>query len=173
VNGNGIEMADDYDNFDRDNLKNVAYRVARSFKKARVGLFGYYGRESGHGGIRNRTYYVGPDAVVDVSDHLQLNLQYLERRDDNPTFAGGTRRGDWKTRGGFAELVYLPRGADGRWSIAGLYNKVASDDPIARYHSVSVTAGRLLARNIRLTADLGREFESRGTQASIGLVTVF
>jgi hypothetical protein len=173
VNGNGIEMADDYGNFDKDNLKNVAYRVARSFKNARVGLFGYYGREAGSGDIRNRTYYLGPDVVVDFSDSLQLNLQYLERRDDNPTFASGTRGGDWKTRGGFAELVYLPLGANGPWSIAGLYNKVASDDPNARYHGVSVTVGRLLARNIRLTADLGREFVSRGTTASIGLVTVF
>ena len=57
--------------------------------------------------------------------------------------------------------------------IAGLYNKVASDDPNARYHSVSVTVGRLLARNVRLTADLGHEFERQGTKVSLGLVTVF
>lgn len=173
VNGNGIEMADDFDNFDKDNLKNVAYRVAKPFKKARVGLFGYYGREAGVGDIRNRTFYFGPDAVVDLSDRLQLNLQYLERRDDNPTFLNAKRGTDWKTRGGFAELVYLPRGADGPWSIAGLYNKVASDDPNAKYHSLSVTVGRLLARNIRLTADFGREFERQGTKLSVGLVTVF
>ncbi len=173
VNGNGIEMADDFDNFDKDNLKNVAYRVAKPFKKARVGLFGYYGREAGVGDIRNRTFYFGPDAVVDLSDRLQLNLQYLERRDDNPTFLSNTRGTDWKTRGGFAELVYLPLGADGPWSIAGLYNKVASDDPNAKYHSLSVTVGRLLARNIRLTADIGREFENQGTKVSVGLVTVF
>ena len=173
VNGNGIEMADDFGNFDKDNYKNLAYRVAKSFKKARFGLFGYYGREAGPGDARNRTYYVGPDAVVDVSDRLQLNLQYLERRDDNPTFLLTNRGSDWKTRGGFAELVYLPLGADGPWSIAGLYNKVASDDPNARYHSVSVTIGRLLARNVRLTADLGREFERQGTKVSLGLVTVF
>jgi hypothetical protein len=173
VNGNGIEMADDFDNFDKDNLKNFAYRVAKPFKKGRVGLFGYYGREAGSGDIRNRTFYFGPDAVVDFSDHLQLNLQYLERRDDNPTFLSNKGGTDWKTRGGFAELVYLPLGADGPWSIAGLYNKVASDDPNAKYHSLSLTVGRLLARNIRLTADIGREFESQGTKFSVGLVTVF
>jgi hypothetical protein len=50
---------------------------------------------------------------------------------------------------------------------------VSSDDPNARYHSLSVTVGRLLARNIRLTFDLGREFEHQGTKFSAGLVTVF
>jgi hypothetical protein len=173
VNGNGIDMADDFDNFDRDNLKNVAYRLARAFEKGRVGLFAYYGREAGPSDTRNRTYYIGPDAVVDISDRLQLNLQYLERRDDNPEFLAVKGASDWKTRGGFAELIYLPLGPDGPWSVAGLYNKVSSDDPNAEYHSVSVTVGRLLARNVRLTADLGREFERQGTKASIGLVTVF
>jgi len=173
VNGNGIDMADDFDNFDKDNLKNFAYRLALPLDKVRVGLFGYYGREEGIGKARNRTFYFGPDAVVDLSDRLQLNLQYLERRDDNPTFLTSKGGSDWKTRGGFAEVVYLPLGADGPWSVAGLYNKVTSDDPNAKYHSLSVTVGRLLARNVRLTADLGREFERQGTKLSVGLVTVF
>ncbi len=173
VNGNGIDMADEFDNFDRDNLKNFAYRLAKSFKKGRVGLFAYYGKEAGPDKTNNRTYYIGPDAVVDFSDRLQLNLQYLERRDDNPEFQTLDHGPDWKTRGGFAELIYLPLGADAPWSVAGLYNKVASDDPNAKYHSLSITVGRLLARNIRLTFDLGREFEHQGTKFSMGLVTVF
>jgi len=37
-------------------------------------------------------------------------MQYLERRDDNPLFLA-SRAAEWKTRGGFAELVFLPRGA--------------------------------------------------------------
>jgi hypothetical protein len=173
VNGNGIDTADDFDNFDRDNLKNVAYRIAKPFTKGRVGLFAYYGKEAGPEDVRNRTYYIGPDAVVDFSDRLHLNLQYLERRDDNPEFLAIKGASDWKTRGGFAELIYLPLGPDAPWSVGGLYNKVSSDDPNARYHSLSVTVGRLLARNIRLTFDLGREFEHQGTKFSAGLVTVF
>ena len=173
VNGNGIGMADDFDNFDRDNLKNVAYRLAKSFKKGRFGLFGYYGKEAGLNDARNRTYYFGPDVVVDFSDRLQLSLQYLERRDDNPEFLAVKGASDWKTRGGFAELIYLPLGPDGPWSVAGLYNDVDSDDPNARYRSLSLTVGRLLARNVRLTFDLGREFKHQGTKFSAGLVTVF
>ena len=80
---------------------------------------------------------------------------------------------DWKTRGGFAELVYLPLGPDAPWSIAGLYNKVASDDPNARYQSLSMAVGRLLARNVRLTFEGGREFEREGTKFSVGIVTAF
>ena len=173
VNGNGIGMADDFDNFDRDNLKNVAYRIAKAFKKVRVGGFAYYGREQADSGIRNRTYYFGPDLVVDFNDRLQLNVQYLERRDDNPWFGAFVGRTDWKTRGGFAELIYLPKGPDAPWSIAGLYNKVSSDDPSARYESASLTVGRLLARNVRLAFELGREFEREGTRFGIGLITAF
>ncbi len=173
VNGNGIDMADDFGNFDRDNLKNFAYRLALPIEKVRVGLFGYYGREEGAGNVRNRTFYFGPDLVVDINDRFQLNMEYLERRDDNPTFLPRKGGSDWKTRGGFAELVYLPMGQDGPWSMAALYNKVTSDDPNAKYHSLSLNVGRLLARNVRLTADIGREFEREGTKFSLGLVTVF
>jgi len=172
VNGNGIGMADDWDNFDRDAYKNVSYRLAKSFKKGRVGLFTYWGKEKGASGFNNRTYYIGPDMVVDFNDRLQLNAQYLERRDDNPFFQDRNDR-DWKTRGGFVELIYLPVGPDGRWSIAGLYNKVSSDDPNARYESASGTLGYLLARNVRLTVDVGKEFERGGVLGSVGLVTAF
>lgn len=173
VNGNGIDAAGDFDNFDRDNYKNVAYRLAKTFKKVRVGGFAYYGREGGASGARNRTYYFGPDLVVDFSDRLQLNVQYLERRDDNPWFAGTAVGSDWKTRGGFAELVYLPNGPDGVWSVAGLYNKVNSDDENARYQSASVTVSRLLARNVRVAFELGREFEREGTRFGVGVITAF
>jgi len=173
VNGNGIDAAGDFDTFDNDNLKNIAYRLARAFKKVRVGGFVYYGREEGDAGIRNRTYYLGPDLVVDFSDRLQLNLQYLERRDDNPWFAPFVQKTNWKTRGGFAELVYLPLGPDAPWSIAGLFNKVSSDDPEARYQSASVTVSRLLARNVRLAFELGREFEREGTKFGVGVITAF
>lgn len=173
VNGNGIGMADDWGNFDRDNYKNVAYRLARSFKNGRVGGFAYWGKERGPSGTANRTYYIGPDLVIDFSDRLQLNAQYLERRDNNPFFIGGSTARDWKTRGGFVELIYLPQGPDGKWSAAGLYNQVASDDEAARYKSVSATLGYLLARNVRLTFDLGKEFERLGLKGSVGLITAF
>jgi hypothetical protein len=173
VNGNGIDPADEFDNFDQDSLKNVAYRLAKSVGPVRLGGFAYYGRQTGAEATRNRTYYVGPDLVVTFNDRLQLNVEYLERRDSNPTFLTDAASEDWQTRGGFAELVYLPMGQDGRWSVAGLYNKVASDDPAARYHSASMVVGRLLARNVRLAFEAGREFDPGRTRVSIGIIAAF
>jgi hypothetical protein len=110
--------------------------------------------------------------VVTFSDRVQLNMQYLERRDDNPLFAAAPGA-EWKTRGGFAELVFLPRGADGRHSLAALYNKVDSDDPNARRETVSGTLGYLLARNVRAVVEVGRDVERKAARLSIGVVSAF
>ena len=49
----------------------------------------------------------GPDLVIDLGDRWQVNLEYLERRDEDPYLVG--RKGsDLKTRGGFAEVTPLP-----------------------------------------------------------------
>jgi hypothetical protein len=172
VNGNGIDHADDEDNFDNDGPKNVSLRLARVFAdKVRVGVFSYWGT-SDLGDASNRTYYLGPDAVVTFSDRLQLNLQYLERRDDNPLFTGASGP-DWETRGGFAELVYLPRGADGPYALAALYNKVSSDDVAARRETVSGTLNYLLARNIRAMVEAGRDIEHKAGRLSLGISAAF
>jgi hypothetical protein len=171
VNGNGIHEADDDSNFDEDGLKNVSLRLARTFDRVRLGAFTYWGKTRGTDGD-NRTYYLGPDVVVTFSDRVQLNMQYLERRDDNPLFAAAPGA-EWKTRGGFAELVFLPRGADGRHSLAALYNKVDSDDPNARRETVSGTLGYLLARNVRAVVEVGRDVERKAARLSIGVVSAF
>jgi len=170
VNGNGIREADD-DSFDEDGLKNVSLRLARTFNRVRLGAFTYWGKTRGIDGD-NRTYYIGPDVVVSFSDRVQLNMQYLERRDDNPLFLA-TTGAEWVTRGGFAELVFLPRGADGKYSIAALYNKVDSDDVDARRETVSGTFGYLLARNVRGIVEVGRDVERGAARISIGVMSAF
>lgn len=170
VNGNGIREADD-DSFDEDGLKNVSLRLARTFNRVRLGAFTYWGKTRGTDGD-NRTYYIGPDVVVSFSDRVQLNMQYLERRDDNPLFLA-TTGAEWVTRGGFAELVFLPRGADGKYSIAALYNKVDSDDVEARRETVSGTFGYLLARNVRGIVEVGRDVERGAARISIGVMSAF
>jgi len=173
VNGTGIDEATDWGTFDRDGYKNLAVRIARRFaKRVRVGAFGYWGREKGESGETNRTYYFGPDLVLDLGQRLQLNVEYLERRDDDPYFDGQTLS-DLVTRGGFAELHFFPQGPDGRWVLTALYNKIDSDDPEARYHSVSLTVNRLLARNVRLALEAGRELEREEGRVSLGLTTAF
>jgi len=170
VNGNGIR--DDAADFDRDSYKNAALRVARHFGPVRAGLFGYSGREDGDNGLRNATTFWGPDLVFDIDDTVQVNVQYLERRDDNPFFLVESAE-EIVTRGGFVELVYQPKGADGRWAWTALYNKVNSEDELARRESAALSATYLLARNVRLLVEAGRDIEGSSNRASVGLVAAF
>lgn len=171
VNGNGIGAVDEERNFDDDKYKNASLRVTRHVGKARLGAFGYYGKQEGAGGAKNETYYFGPDLVIEFDDRLTLAFEYLERRDDNPFFEDeGT---DYETRGGFAELQFFPQGADGRWVFTPLYNKVDSDDENARRESVSLTANYLLVRNVRLLAEFGRDVEREASRATIGVISAY
>jgi len=61
------------------------------------------------------------------SPKLELNLQYVERRDKNPFFT--LEPDQIATRGGFAELLYFPKGDDSRWYTAGIFNWVDSEQP--------------------------------------------
>jgi hypothetical protein len=172
LNGNGLDDPDEEIPFDRDSKKNFALRAVRGFGPFRAGLFGYYGKEESETGRENRAWFLGPDFVLDISERWQLNLQYLERRDSEPFFAGPIAD-DFITRGGFFEAHFLPGGHDGRWAFTGLYNKVVSDDPAAERESCAFSASYLLARNIRLLVEGARDFEHSASQASVGLITAF
>lgn len=172
VNGNGIGEADHERNFDSDKYKNGALRVARVFGPARVGVFGYYGKQEGESGRKNRTLYFGPDLAIDGGERFGLAVQYLERRDDDPAFDGWSGD-DWETRGGFAEFTYLPHGLDGRWSASLLYNNVDSDDDAAKRESFSLTGGYLLARNARIFLEEAYDIELESNRLTLGLVTAF
>lgn len=170
VNGNGIPSGE----FDKDDDKNVALRLAREVGGVRLGLFGYWGREEERDrvtGIKNEVTYVGPDLAARWGPNWELNLQYLERRDDDPFFTGGSTT--WKTRGGFAELHFFPQGEDGRWALSALYNRVESDDPAADAETASLTLNHLLARNLRLVAEAGYDLHGEQSEASLGVVTAF
>jgi len=172
VNGNGADAASEFEDFDRDKYKNLALRIVRPFKKLRLGAFGYFGKEVGDNGLSNRTRYYGPDFVFDLGEKVQLNLEYLERRDDDPFFLGAD--GPWlETRGGFAELHWLPRGQDGRWALSFLYNNVDSDDPAAVRETGSVTMNYLILRNLRLLGEAGRDLAADATRVSVGLIAAF
>lgn len=171
VNGNGIEAAQD-ENFDNDRNKNFALRVARPVGPVRLGVFGYTGKEENGAGVTNRTSYVGPDIVVDAGERWQVNVEYLERRDDDPFFTG-TSPGTLETRGGFAEVHYFPLGQDGRIALSALYNRVRSDVAAARFESASLTLNWLLARNVRLLTEIGQDLEADRSFVSVGVVSAF
>jgi hypothetical protein len=115
----------------------------------------------------------GADATW-TSPKLELNLQYVERRDKNPFFLLGAA--EIATRGGFAELIYLPRGDDSQWYGAGLFNWVESDLDELDYTAASLHGGWLLRRNFRLVAEATYAFRSdqgKYPRFGIGLVTAF
>ncbi len=172
VNGNGLALANDFGNFDRDQYKNFSLRLARSFGEIRLGAFGYWGKEEGENGRTNRLYYWGPDLALGLGEHWQFSAEYLERRDNDPFYANNAGD-DLVTRGGFAELHFFPRGADGRWILTGLYNNVDSDDVNARAKTVSLTGNYLLSRNVRLLMEAGRDIEQDKNRVSMGLITAF
>jgi len=169
VNGNGIPHGE----FDNDSNKNLALRLSKDFGAVRAGLFGYRGRENGAGGeVSDEIVYWGPDLTVAPGSNWELNLQYLERRDDNPFFLD-SGVASLETRGGFAELLFFPGGIDGRWSVVALYNRVDSDDPEAEREDLALSVGYLVARNIRVLGEVGRDLGSDTNRASIGVVAAF
>jgi hypothetical protein len=182
VNGNGIPHSDEERNFDNDKYKNFALHLARSVGDVRLGVFGYYGKQEDEAGIDNETYYVGPDASLafDPPENLrwllgkrtEVNLQYLERRDDDPFFEN-YQGDDFETRGGFAEVHAFLQGVDGRWVVSALYNKVDSDDSSEDAETATVTVNHLLARNLRLLIEGGRDIERERNIGIVGFVSAF
>ncbi len=176
VNGSGIgdSEANPHGNFDADKYKNFMGRISQALgERFRVGAFGYSGKEQGPTGLVNSLWMAGADATW-TSPNLELNLQYVERRDKNPFFLLGAP--ELATRGGFAELIYLPRGDDSPWYGAGLFNWVDSDLDELDYTSATVHGGRVLRRNLRLVAEATYVLEGtdgKHPRFSVGIVTAF
>jgi hypothetical protein len=185
VNGNGIggvgeEGISDFVRFDDDRDKNVAARLARWGGSVRLGAFGYWGRSAGvpldlkradAPGFTNETFYIGPDLVANLGAKAQLNAQVLYREDDDPFFTGNENK--HVTRGGFAELHLFPRGEDGRLACSALYNLVESDDDSADRETASLTVNHLVARNIRLMLEGGRDLQEKKARLTVGLIAAF
>jgi len=176
VNGSGIgdSETNPHGNFDVDKYKNFMGRISQSIgDHFRVGVFGYSGKEEGPTGLVNSLWMAGADGSL-VFPKLELNLQLVERRDKNPNFLlGGPAIA---TRGGFAELIYLPRGDDSSWYWAGLFNWVDSDQEDLDYTAATIHGGYLLWRNFRFVAEATYAFRSNGgkyPRFGIGLVTAF
>jgi len=174
VNGNGLDPTDPFGNFDGDKYKNFMLRVSQDIGgTARIGGFGYLGKERQEAGI-NDCRIAGADATVDFRS-FQLNVQYVERRDDNPYFSP-LRPLKTGTRGGFAELIYRPKGDDSRWYALGLLNWVDSDQADLEYASATVHYGYQLRRNVRAALEGTYVFDGpvrKHVRVGLGLVTAF
>lgn len=175
VNGNGIGAGNIFSNFDDDKYKNVLVRLSQDVGPAvRVGAFGYLGKEQPET-LVNSVRIFGADATLSFKP-FELNVQYLERRDTNPGFDAILPVEKILTSGGFAELIFRPKGDDGRWYGAGLFNWVDSDQTDLRYTSATLHAGYLLRRNMRLVVEttyILRGVFEKHMRAGTGLVIGF
>jgi hypothetical protein len=179
LNGNGRGPAGENRRFDSDFGKNFALHVTRDLAAGvRVGAFGYYGRTTSES-VRNETTMLGVDATFSRGP-LEVNLQYLHRNDDRPTF--GTVREPTDLDGGFAELLVRPQGS--RWNGFALYNLVNATDPLLslrlgeaepldRYETVTGGVGYLLRRNFRVTGEATHDLEQGGVRWTLGFVSAF
>ncbi|NIT57279.1 MAG: hypothetical protein GWN00_13905 [Aliifodinibius sp.] len=122
---------------------------------------------------------VGPDATLNVRP-LEMNFQYLWRRDDNPLYMNQKPKDEIETQGGLAEVIFAPNGDKSRWLLIGLYNKVTSniDDKLPEqspieYESAGLTGTYLLGRNLRIIAEYNYNIEFEKNRFTIGFVSAF
>lgn len=189
VNGSGIGEEFFSGTFDSDKYKNFMGRVSQDIgDHFRIGAMGYLGKEERQYFsqspvfVQNKLWMLGADATISF-EPFELNLQYVERNDDNPYLFAAHNIGDIKnteisTRGGFAELIIRPDGDESNWYVVVLYNYIdAKELPIDRVsldvNSLAVHLGYLLRRNIRLGLEYSHNFLDKYGTIGIGFVTAF
>ena len=180
VNGSGLGAAGEGYLFDKDKYKNFMLRINQSVGNSlSVGFFGYTGKEviseNTPDPFVNQVKMYGPDLALDIDGKLLLNVQYLWRTDSDVSDADGeVMLTDVKTQGGFAELIYAPKGDMSKWYFTGLFNWVDSDLDQLDYSSGTLHTGYLLRRNVRLVAEYTRIFSGEPYgKLSAGFVSAF
>jgi len=161
LNGSGLGEAYDWYLFDSDKYKNVMVRLNQSLgKSVSLGVFGYSGKEllSDPGmvfsSITNKIQMIGPDISIDINEKLIINAQYVIRSDSRVfPVMGGMPLENVNTKGGFAEVIYSPKGDNSKWYLTGLFNWIESDDNDLDYQSATLHAGYLLRRNVRVVTE--------------------
>lgn len=170
VNGSGIGGANTFRNFDGDKYKNLVGRISQNVgEHLRIGGLGYYGNEKIRE-MKNELMIFGGDATISF-EPLELNVQFIERKDNNPIFT--STKADIKTRGGFAELLFMPQGDDSKWYAAGLFNWVESDFEYLNYKTGSCHLGYLIKRNIRVAGEFTYNFNDKYGKIGAGVIAAF
>jgi hypothetical protein len=170
LNGSGIGIADAGRNFDSDKYKNLMLRISQDIvDPLRVGAFGYYGKE-GQLGIVNALWMAGGDLTVAL-DKIELNAQYVERRDDNPTFVDPAVK--LETRGAFAEVIYIPEGDDSRIYGVVLWNWLEGKYWTLKSNALTGHLGYVLMRNLRLTGEYTYDFVLQRSAVTFGFASAF
>jgi hypothetical protein len=185
VNGNGLSAAGANRRLDNDYPKNFLGHMTRDLVSGvRLGVLGYHGQLEGAVAdtaptVTNTMWMLGADATLERGP-LQLNLQYLHREDNKPTFTIGEATA--LTDGGFAELLFRP--AQSRWYGVALYNRVTSNRPLLdvrlggpsslrKYEALTGGGGFLLRRNFRIYGELTGDLNAETLVWTLGVTTAF
>jgi hypothetical protein len=184
VNGNGKGEAEPNRRLDNDPWKNLFGHVSRQvLPNLRLGAMVYWGQQEGATAsgpwVDNRVWMLGADATL-TAGSAELNVQYIRREDDHPTFA--IVEPIAVMNGGLAELVLQPPGS--RWYATALYNRVQANLPllnvrlggaanVTRYETVSAGMGYLWQRNLRVFGEATWDFEAEEVRGTLGLMTAF
>ena len=81
---------------------------------------------------------------------------------------------NYKIKGGFAELLYFPRGDDSKWYSAALFNWIDYGKLRNDFQSVSFHLGFLLRRNVRLVGEITyimKDLHEKHIRFGVGLIT--
>lgn len=175
LNGCGIDKW----TFDTDKYKNFMFRLSQAIgKKVSLGAFYYTGKEglvSNTGPFTSNVAMFGPDIKINFEDRFVLGFQYVKRTDSRVFMAEDVSMHDnIDTQGGFAELIYSPKGDMSKWYLTGLYNWVDSDIEDLNYQAATFHAGYLLRRNFRVVSEYTYQFsgDSHG-RLNLGFVSAF
>ena len=170
LNGSGLGGMDATRSFDSDKYKNFALRISQDLSGGvRIGGFGYYGKEEQYGFV-NRLWMAGPDITLST-EKLEVNVQYMERRDNDPGFVGSREK--TKSRGFMGEIIFTPDGDKSTWYAEALYNWVEMKPVAYKYHSATGHVSYMLSRNLRLIGEYTYDFEAKGNKLSLGFVSAF
>lgn len=179
LNGNGIGKVDEERKFDDGSAKNLMGYLSRDFgANFRLGALGYWGRSEADG-RRNTLSMVGVDGTF-AAGPLELNLQYIHRKDANPLFENqATEVGSDM---GLVEMLIRPSGS--RWHGFAVYNLVKADHQLltvglgeegylSRYETATGGLGYQVLRNLRATGEMMWNFQLEQVRWTAGFVTAF
>lgn len=196
VNGRGLDEATAERNYSTQTSKSFGARFSQDFGVFRLGAYAYAGKEAAAEGIESSYRIWGPDATIPFGTKLELNLQYLYRRDGNPFFLDTCSVGDFRcdfdaedpveteVDSWMAEVLVMPGGAMGRWHLTGLYNRIESDRPVFTlrvgetgyldmYESAAMAATYSYSRNLRFMAEVQRDLTNDRMRYITGVITAF
>lgn len=178
-NGSGIRAAGADLLFDKDKYKNFMGRISQSMGKyLSIGFMGYTGKEdllATPAPLVNEVLMFGPDLAFDLDEKLVINAQFI-RRTDSQVYLSETNLSipDVITSGGFAEVIFSPKGDKSNWYLTGLFNWIESDIAGIDYKSATFHAGYLLRRNLRIVSEYTHLFSGQSYgKVNIGMVTAF